>query len=127
VIKYFLWIVRENQFVRYLIIGVFNIIIGYLFFVLLVYLHIHYMLACTISTIFSIIFNFKTTAIIVFKNNKNHLFFKYLILWAIVYSFNLFGLYVLNHFFDNSYLSGFLLLFPSALIGFTLNKFFVFK
>jgi putative flippase GtrA len=117
----------DNQIIRYIIIGLSNTIIGYLFFALLIYLKIHYALACSISTVFSIVFNFKTTALIVFKNKNNLLIFRYLILWSVVYLFNLIGLSILNGFKINNYLSGIILLFPSALIGFTFNKFFVFK
>jgi len=101
--------------------------VGYVVFAFLIFLGLHYILASTLSTIFSIIFSFKTFSRLVFDNKNNLLMLRYLIVWAIVYFLNIAGLVVLNYFKISNYISGFILMFPLAGLGFLLNRNFVFK
>jgi len=119
--------ISKNQFIRYIFIAGINVMVGYVVFAFLIFLGLHYILASTLSTIFSIIFSFKTFSRLVFDNKNNLLMLRYLIVWAIVYFLNIAGLVVLNYFKISNYISGFILMFPLAGLGFLLNRNFVFK
>lgn len=117
----------KNQLFKYVLVAGANVMAGYGVFAFLIFLKFHYILACTLATIFGILFGFKTFSFIVFNNKNNWLIFKYLIVWAIVYILNIAGLIALDHFKINNYTAGFIMLFPLAALGFLLNKKWVFK
>lgn len=117
----------KNQLFRYVFVASVNVMAGYGVFALLIFLKLHYILAITVSTIFGILFGFKAFSRLVFNNQNNFLILKYLLVWALVYLSNIIGLTVLNYLKINNYVAGFIMLFPSAALGFLLNKKFVFK
>jgi putative flippase GtrA len=117
----------KNQLFRYVFVAGTNVILGYGIFAFLIFLKLHYILAITVSTIFGILFGFKAFSNLVFNNKNNLLIFRYLIVWAVVYFLNITGLTALNYLEINNYVAGFIMLFPSAALGFLLNKKFVFK
>ena len=118
---------HKNQLFRYIFVAGMNVMIGYGVFAFLIFLKLHYILAITVSTIFGILFGFKVFSVLVFNNKNNFLILKYLLVWAAVYLLNIVGLTVLNYLKINNYVAGFMMLFPSAALGFLLNKKFVFK
>lgn len=117
----------DNTFIRFLIVGSINTLFGYLIFVLFIYLNVHYTMAALLSTILGILFNFKTTGRLVFGNKDNMLIFKFFGVYTITYLINIAALRVFKLYKFDMYLAGFLLLPPTAVIAFTLNKKFVFK
>ena len=64
-------------FVKFVLVGILNTAFGYLVFALLLFLGLHYTLAVILSTIAGVLFNFKTTGTLVFKNHNNKLIFKF--------------------------------------------------
>lgn len=118
--------IKNHQFVRFLIVGLLNTLFGYALFSLFIFFSLHYTLASLLATIFGILFNFKTTGLLVFKNNNNRLILKFFLVYTIVYIINIIFLTVFNTFNINMYFSGAILMFPLALLSFILNKKFVF-
>ncbi len=116
-----------KRFILFLIVGVINTCFGYGLFALLIYLKLHYSLASLISTFMGILFNFKTTGVIVFKNNNNLLIFRYFLAYGITYLIGLLFLFVTNHFKISNYIAGAAWLLPGAIISYFLMKSFVFK
>lgn len=117
----------ENRFIKFVFIGGVNTVFGYGLFSILITFKIHYSIALFISTVMGVLFNFKTIGSFVFKNRQNHLIFKFFSVYTIIYFFNVGGV----AFFEkigvkNMYLAGAIMVFPSALISFFLNKYFVF-
>lgn len=119
--------IYKNQIFRYVFVAGLNVAAGYGVFAFLIFLKFHYLLACTLATIFGILFGFKAFSSAVFNNKNNLLIFKYLLVWALVYFLNIAGLMVLNYLKVNNYLAGIITLFPLAVVGFLLNKRWVFK
>lgn len=119
-------IMIKDQFVRFLIVGVINTIFGYSVFSLFVFLGVHYALALLMATILGILFNFKTIGILVFAKKENNLIWRFFLVYTFVYGVNVLGLHLLNGVGLNIYFSGAILLFPSALLSFILNKKYVF-
>ncbi len=116
-----------KRFILFLFIGLINTGFGYGLFALLIYLKVHYSLASLISTIMGILFNFKTTGVIVFKNNNNLLIFKFFIAYGITYSLGLLFLYITNYFEISNYIAGAFWLLPGAVISYLLLKSIVFR
>ena len=118
----------KRQAVKFLLVGILNTAFGYGLFSLFIYAGLHYSLAVLLSTIFGIMFNFKTIGKLVFKSDDNSLIFKFIFVYIITYFLNIFFLWLFKWLgFDNMYINGFLLLIPLAAVSFLLNKFFVFR
>lgn len=114
------------KFIKFLFVGGLNTAFGYGVFALFIFLKFHFAVASFLSTVLGILFNFKTTGTIVFKNNDNHLIFRFFGAYAIVYGLNVLGLKLFKMINFDMYLAGFILIFPMAVVSFLLMKKFVF-
>jgi putative flippase GtrA len=117
----------NNKLIRFFLVSGLNTAFGYGLFALLIFLGIVYPLALLISTIAGILFNFKTIGGLVFNNHNNILIFKFIGVYGVSYLFNLGGLALINYFGINIYWAGAMLLIPTGLFAYILNKTFVFK
>ena len=119
----------DLEFAKYILLSVSNIGIYYVIFSCGVYISANYVLSVTIATLISFTINFIALKNIVFKkiSRSNYsLFVRYLTAYFICYLVNLFLLKICSQFDVNIYVSGLLVLFPCALIGYLLTRFFVF-
>ncbi|MBA2652444.1 MAG: GtrA family protein [Tatlockia sp.] len=116
----------KQQIITYILVGMLNTAFSYLCYASFIYLGLSYPLALLYATIIGVCFNFKTTGKIVFKNTNNLLFFKFISVYICIYFFNTTLVGFLKSSFD-LYTAGFIALFPSAILGFILNKNLVFK
>lgn len=114
-------------FIKFILVGILNTIFGYSIFALFLYFGMHYALALFSSTILGIIFNFKTTGLLVFKNKENKLLLKFIAVYAIIYAMSVSLLKIANVFQINLYFAGFITTGLTAVISFVLNKKWVFK
>lgn len=117
----------DNAFVRFLAVGMLNTAFGYSVFAASFWLGFGNTLSALLATIFGVLFNFKTTGVIVFKSRENTLIFSFFGVYALTYIFNLAGLYLLNRAGLDSYAAAAVLALPAALMSFTLNKKLVFR
>lgn len=114
------------KFIKFLFVGGINTAFGYGIFALLLFLKFHYSAAALLSTVAGILFNFKTTGTIVFKNHDNSLIFRFFAAYGIIYGLNILGLKLFDIIEFNLYGAGFILLLPMAIVSFILMKKFVF-
>jgi putative flippase GtrA len=84
-------------------------------------------LALFFSTVLGVFFNFITVGKFVFNKNVNSSLIKFILVYVFLYFFNILGVIILNDLGFGYKLSGFLMIAPSALVGFILNQKFVFK
>lgn len=117
----------KRQLLLFLLVGMVNASFGYSTFSLCIYLGYHYTVAVLVSTCLGVIFSFNTTGRIVFNHFHVSLFLKYIGVYVFLYFFNVALLQLLQFFSTNYYLTGFITIFPCALMAFLLNKFLVFK
>jgi len=117
----------SKRFVRFLVVGVINTGFGYGLFALLIYFKLHYTIASLVSTILGVIFNFKTTGIIVFKNSNNQLIFRFFFVYGITYLLGLLFLYFTNMLKISNYTAWAVWLVPAAIISYFLQKSIVFR
>lgn len=115
------------RFMTFLFVGVLNTAFGYFLYVLFLFVGLHYAAAAFLSNIFGILFNFKTIGSFVFQNKNNRLIFKFFGVYAVCYVANITGLTLCKYFgLSNMYIAGAILVLPVALLGYCLNKNFVF-
>lgn len=115
------------EFIRFVLVAMLNTLFGYGVYTLLVYCGMHFSLATLISTILGVLFNFKTYGILVFKNSSNKLIFRFVLVYCVVYLCNIGGIALLKTLGMSSYLAGAVMLVPVGLLGFILNKIFVYS
>lgn len=115
------------EFIRFVLVAMLNTLFGYGIYTLLVYCGMHFSLATLISTILGVLFNFKTYGILVFKNSSNKLIFHFVLVYCVVYLCNIGGIALLKTLGMSSYLAGAVMLVPVGLLGFILNKIFVYS
>ena len=115
-------------FLKFIFVGILNTAFGYLIFAICIFLKCHYTLAVLISTILGILFNFKTTGCLVFKNNNNKLILKFLLVYTATYFFSVGVLWLFSQFgLKNMYINFLVVLPANALLSYYLMKSFVFK
>jgi putative flippase GtrA len=117
----------EFKFIRFIFIGIINTIFGYGIYFILIKLGIHYSLAVLISTVLSIIFNFKTIGTYVFKESSNNPLVRFIAIYGLIYILNVFCIKFLNASGISFEISGLIMLIPMAFLSFILNKYLVFK
>ena len=115
------------QFIRFVLVAILNTLFGYGVYSILLLLGIHYSLAILCSTVLGVIFNFKTYGLLVFKNNNNKLIFRFILVYCVVYLVNTGGIALLKTFGISDYIAGALMLVPVGLLGYILNKIFVYS
>lgn len=117
----------DKRFILFLFVGGINTVFGYCVFAFFIFLGLHYSLALVFGTIIAILFNFKTTSAIVFKNQDNKLIFKFFMVYFVVYIINYLGLRAFNARHISNYIAGAILILPVAVISFILMRKFVFE
>ena len=118
----------NNHFIRFILVGILNTIVGYGLFALFIYLGLHYSLAVLFSTILGVLFNFKSIGKLVFNSNNNERIYHFIGVYILLYLLNVSGLWGLSSIgMENMYVAGAILLAPLAIISFILNKNFVFN
>ena len=117
----------QHKVVRFFIVGGINSLFGYGVFFLLVWAGLPYPAGVVIvGTIIAICFNFNSYGRLVFHNKNYKLIWKFCLVYIVMAFFGQFLLSFLEHLEVNKYLSGALLVVPSGLLNFVLNKTFVF-
>lgn len=122
----------SKQFIRFVFVAGMNTAFGWCVFALLRFLlgltplKDPYVLAAFLGTIISVVFNFKTYGNIVFKNGNNRLIFKFLMVCAITYFVNIFGIKVLENTGIDNYIASAVMCVPVGLLNFLFNKVFTY-
>ena len=117
----------DRKFMKFLFVGALNTAFGYSVYALFVTLHASHNIALTIQYILGVLWNFKTTGVIVFKNHDNSRIIRFFMSYVITYSINLVCLNFLVHFGLGKYISQAVMVLPMAVLSFLIFKTFVFK
>lgn len=116
----------ENRFLRFLLVGGLNTLFGYGVFALCLWLGLHYAVAAAISTILGILFNFRTTGALVFRNRDGSLLWRFLCVYAVTYVVGVLCLRAASRLHLDLFVVGAVLLLPMAILSFLLSRAFVF-
>jgi putative flippase GtrA len=115
------------QLLRFLVVGGINTLFGYGVFALFILLHMHYVLAALLAQICGVLFNFKTYGALVFKNKNNRLILRFIGVYLVTYLLTIGLIKIFNNYGINNLIAGAIILLPVSLIGFLLNRRFVFR
>ena len=116
-----------NQIGKFIAVGGLNTLVGYSLYAFFVFIHFDYKLALFLATLFGIFFNFKTIGGLVFKDWSNTAFFKFALVYFMLFWINILAIHMISTFTPNLYVAGLIVIFPAALISFFINKLIVFK
>lgn len=116
----------DYKFSKFLFVGALNTAFAYTIYSAFLFLGAHYALAAVGSTILGVLFNFKTTGSIVFKNSDNSLLLRFICVYCVTCSLNVAFLRIFSHFKFDMYLAGAILVLPIAIVSYFLMKRFVF-
>lgn len=114
------------EFIRFACVAGLNTAFGYGVYAFFIWLGIHFSLATLLSTIAGVLFNFKTYGIIVFRNKSNRLIFRFIIVYVMLYLCNVASIALLKLLGLSSYMAGLIMFVPIGLLGYLLNKKFVY-
>ena len=118
----------DEKFFKFLFVGFLNTVVSYMLYAFFVAIGLVPNLALFFQYILGVLWNFKTTGVIVFKNHNNKLIFKFIGTYIITFSINSLFLNLLAVKIGlNEYLSQAILVLPVAVLSFLLFKFWVFK
>lgn len=126
-VKFYNQYFRDNQPLLFIFVGALNTLFGYTIFTFFVLIGLHYALAALLANSIGVLFNFKTTGKIVFKNSDNALLIKFFMVYVVVYIVNVITIGSLKEITENIYVSGAISTMICALIAYFLNKNYVFK
>jgi putative flippase GtrA len=107
-------------------VGGLNTAFGFSIYTVLIVIHLHYILAALLGQICGILFNFKTTGTIVFKNKNNRLIFRFFAVYLVTYLITIGLLKIFDNVNIGSLVAGAIIILPIAFLSFLLNKKFVF-
>jgi putative flippase GtrA len=120
-------ILKKIQFIKFIIVGVLNTIVGYGIYWAMLQLDFNFTIAALVSTLIGIIFNFFTMGRLVFNSENNVLFYKFVFVVIFLYLISIAGISFMHN-FDISYeIAGAIILIPRAILSYILNKNVVFK
>ena len=116
----------NHLFVNFLLVGCFNTTFGFSVFSLFVWIGIPYPWAIAMSSIVGVLFNFQTLGRLVFKDSDWRRIGRFTAVYLVLYAINVSCVALLKHFDMNVYLANAIVVGPLAVIGYVLQKKFVF-
>lgn len=119
-----LWRIR---FLRFVVVGLVNTGFSYGVYVALLFMALDFRVANLTALVSGTVFSFKTQGRFVFENHNNGLFLRFLMVWAVIYMFNILLIQELIDYGFDAYVSGAIALIPVTLLSFVLQKTIVFR
>lgn len=120
--------VLDVKMIRFFMVAGLNTAFGYALFAFLIFIGLHYTVAALVGQIIGILFNFRTYGALVFKNKKLNLLPRFVMVYVIMYFCNIGGMTLLKQQCGaNDYVASAVMCVPVGLLGFVLNKLFVFE
>lgn len=116
-----------TRFLLFLFVGGINTVFGYGIFALFIFCGMHYIIATLLATVMGILFNFKSTGGIVFKNKDNGLIFRFFSVYAITFILNVLFLKFALYSNFNIYIASFAITIPMAFVSYLLQRNLVFR
>ena len=119
-------LLREHRFLRFLLVGGLNTAVGYGLFLICLALAPTTLTALVAANILAILFNFVSTGTLVFGQRDPRLLARFFAVYAVVFVYNAVGLEALENMGVRPWLGGLILLPGAVVIGYVLNRNFVF-
>lgn len=116
----------SDRFLRFLLVGGLNTAFGYACFVGCLWLGMHYAIAAAATTVLGVLFNYKSTGTLVFRSRGSNRLPRFIAVYVVVYAVNVSALAAMLRLGIPAWLGGLILLLPSAILSYVLNRHFVF-
>lgn len=114
------------RFVRFLLVGGLNTAFGYGVYVGCLWLGMHYALAGAVSTVLGVLFNYKSTGNLVFRSKSTGRLPHFVSVYVVIYAFGVLAVGAMLRLGIPEWLGGLILILPSAILSYLLNRRFVF-
>ena len=127
--KKFLWGVFSfipERFFKFLFVGFLNTLFSYTIYAIFVSVGLGANVSLFLQYIIGVLWNFKTTGVIVFKTNNNRLLLKFVLCYVFTFVLNSVLLSFLLR-YTNEYIAQAILVLPIAIVSFLILRKFVFK
>jgi len=118
---------RETRLLKFFLVGALNTAVGYGLFLIALWIGLHYSAAIAVATVLGMLFNFKSTGILVFQSRDPARLWRFIAVYGVLYLINLGGVGTLLHVGLPAWLAGLLLVLPLALLAYFLNSRYVFS
>ena len=116
-----------SPFVRFLLVGALNTVVGYGLFAAFVLAGLHYAVAAALSTVLGVLFNFQTIGRVVFESRDRSLLLRFAAVYAVTYVLNVGALRALEATRVHVLVVQAALVLPMAAVAFSLHRRFVFQ
>ena len=93
-------LVKKNQFIRFIFIGLINTIFGYSVFYFLLKVSSNLFFSTFLAQLLGILFNYKTIGLHVFNYKDNNFIIKFLYVYAFTFLLNFSCIFLFNKFFQ---------------------------
>ena len=118
----------DRKLILFFLVAGLNTLFGYGLFAVLIFIGLPYVLATLLAHILGVLFNFKTYGVLVFKSKDNSRIFRFVGVYVLTYIINISLMFLFRKLWGlNDYEIGAILAIPMGLLGFVLNKRFVFN
>ena len=114
-------------FLRYIAIGSLNTAFGYGIYCLMLAIGLNFAGASLVSLLFGIILSFATLGRFVFLSQLEGRFAKFILVWAVLYIFNIAFIAGIMRLGADAYIAGLIAAIPTLGAAFMLQRFYVFK
>lgn len=115
------------RFLRFLVVGGFNTVVGYALFCIALAIFPTTFIALCVSTLLAILFNFFTTGTLVFGSRDPRRIFRFYGVYGIVFVYNAVGLDILERIAIAPQIGGLVLLPGAVILSYLLNRQLVFS
>lgn len=112
---------------RYLLVGSLNTAVGYGVYCLMLAAGLNFAGASLFSLVFGVVLSFFTLGRYVFLSQLRGRFAKFLLVWAVLYIFNVTVIAIVIRFGFDAYLAGLIAAIPTLSAAFLAQRFFVFN
>lgn len=113
--------------VRYVFIGTFNTSVSYLIYCLFIYSGVNYAAASLGALVFGVGLSFFTLGRYVFMSRLKGRFKLFVLVWVVLYFFNIGIIRLLLSLSADAYLAGLVAAVPTVGLAFLLQRFYVFR
>lgn len=115
------------QFLRFLLVGGLNTIVGYGLFALFTWMGMPYPVAIGLATVLGVLFNYQSTGRLVFSGPGRGRLWRFFAVYGVVYVMNVAAVAALLQAGINVYLANALAIPPLVVASFLLQRTFVFR
>jgi putative flippase GtrA len=112
---------------RYVLIGAFNTAVSYLIYCIFIYSGVNYAVASLGALVFGVVLSFFTLGRYVFMSRLEGRFKLFVLVWVVLYFFNIGIIRLLLSFSADAYQAGLVAAVPTVGLAFLLQRFYVFR